>query len=75
VADRLSGAPELTPEELKGVLKEIAESAGLVLSAIMGPLRLVLVGSLTGPDLIALIKTLGVEEVSSRIRSALEAIE
>lgn len=75
VADRLSSAPELTPEELKGVLKEVAESAGLGLGAIMGPLRLVLVGSLTGPDLIALIKSLGVEEVSSRIRSALEAIK
>ncbi|MGB0306007.1 MAG: glutamate--tRNA ligase [Flavobacteriaceae bacterium] len=75
VADRLSSDRELTPEELKGVLKEVAESAGFGLGAIMGPLRLVLVGSLTGPDLIALIKTLGVEEVSSRIRSALDTIE
>ena len=75
VADRLSSDRELTPEELKGVLKEVAESAGFGLGAIMGPLRLVLVGSLTGPDLIALIKVLGEDEVAVRIRSALDTIE
>jgi glutamyl-tRNA synthetase len=75
VTDRLSSVRELTPEELKGVLKEVAESSGLGLGAIMGPLRLVLVGSLTGPDLIALVRVLGEDEVAVRIRSALETIE
>jgi hypothetical protein len=41
----------------------------------MGPLRVVIVGSLSGPDLLSLIDTLSAEEVVDRIDSALKAIE
>ena len=75
LGDRLSDLGDAPPEELKVVMKNVAEDAGFGLGAIMGPLRLVLVGSLTGPDLIALIKALGVDEVAVRIRSALDTIE
>jgi glutamyl/glutaminyl-tRNA synthetase len=41
----------------------------------MGPLRIVIVGSLHGPDLFSLINNLGTREVIKRIHSALKAIE
>ena len=75
VAEVLSQGGETTPEKLKTILIEVAEGAGLGLGALMGPLRVVIVGSLSGPDLFSVIDTLGAEEVVSRIRSAFKAIE
>ena len=75
VAEVLSQGGETTPEKLKTVLIEVAEGAGLGLGALMGPLRVVIVGSLSGPDLLSVINTLGAEEVINRIRSAFKTIE
>ena len=57
------------------MLKGVAEGAGLGHSALMGPLRVAIVGSLSGPDLFKLINTLGAEEIIDRIDSALKAME
>ena len=57
------------------MLNGVAKVAGLGLGALMGPLRVVIVGSLSGPDLFSIINTLGVKEVINRIDSALEVLE
>ena len=57
------------------MLKGVAEGAGLGHSALMGPLRVAIVGSLSGPDLFSLINTLGAKEIIGRIDSALKAVE
>jgi len=73
VVDLLSD-DKVSLEQLKGDLKRVAENAGLGLGALMGPLRVVIVGSLCGPDLLSIVNTLGVEEVVGRINSALKSI-
>jgi glutamyl-tRNA synthetase len=75
VAQALSRDGDTTLEKVKNMLNGVAEGAGLGLGALMGPLRVVIVGSLSGPDLLSLIDTLGAEEVVDRIDSALKAIE
>ncbi|MDG1823474.1 MAG: glutamate--tRNA ligase [Flavobacteriaceae bacterium] len=72
VADMLSRGGEMSPEKLKSVLTRVAEEAGMGIGALMGPLRVVLVGALSGPDLFSIINTLGAEEVTERIHSALK---
>ena len=75
VAKALSRDGDTTLEKLKDMLKGVAEGAGLEHSALMGPLRVAIVGSLSGPDLFTLINTLGAEEIIGRIDSALKAME
>lgn len=75
VVDLLSGDGEPSQGELKNILKGIAEDSGMNLGALMGPLRVVIVGSLSGPDLFSIINTLGAKEIIDRIDSALKAIE
>ena len=75
VVDLLSNDREGSQERLKDALKGLAEDAGLGLGALMGPLRVVIVGSLSGPDLFSIINTLGAKEVINRIDSALEVLE
>jgi len=75
VAKTLSRDGDTTQEKLRNMLNGVAEGAGLGLGALMGPLRVVIVGSLSGPDLFSLINTLGSDEVVSRIHSALKVIE
>jgi glutamyl-tRNA synthetase len=75
VVDLLSDNSEDSPEQLKDALKSVSKNAGLSLGSLMGPLRIVIVGSLHGPDLFSLINNLGTREVIKRIHSALKAIE
>lgn len=75
VAEMLSRSEEMTLEELKDGLKGVADDAGLGLGVLMGPLRIVIVGSLSGPDLISLLNALGAKEVIRRIDFALKAIK
>ena len=74
VADRLVNEDYLKGDTFKSLLQSIAEGAGTGIGALMGPLRLVLVGSLTGPDLLQLIDSLGAREVIDRINIALMEI-
>ena len=75
MVDVLSDDSGASLEQLKDALKRVAEDAGLGLGALMGPLRVVIVGSLSWPDLFSLINTLGAREVIERIHSAFKAIE
>ncbi len=74
VADRLVNQDHLKTDAFKSLLQSIAEGAGTGIGALMGPLRLVLVGSLTGPDLLQLTHTLGARVVIDRINIALMEI-
>ena len=74
VADRLVIEDDLKADALKSLLQSIAEDAGTGISALLGPLRLVLVGSLTGPDLMRLIHVLGAQVVIDRINAAMMEI-
>ena len=67
VADRLIIENDLNVDAFKSLLQSIAEDAGTGVGALMGPLRLVIVGSLTGPDLLQLIHVLGAQVVIDRI--------
>ena len=75
VAKRLSRDGDTTLEKLKNMLNGVAKVAGLGLGALLGPLRIVIVGSLSGPDLFSVINALGAKEVINRIDSALEVLE
>ena len=75
VAQALLHDGDAALEKVKNILNGVAEGAGLGLGALMGPLRVVIVGSLSGPDLFSIINTLGVKEVINRIDSALEVLE
>ena len=75
VTRKLSLDGEVSPEKLKKMLNGVAEGTGLGLSALMGPLRIAIVGSLSGPDLFSLINNLDAEEIIDRIDSALKAVE
>jgi glutamyl-tRNA synthetase len=75
VANALSRDGDTTLEKLKNMLRGVAEDGGLGDRALMGPLRVAIVGSLSGPDLFSLINTLGAEEIIDRIDSALKAME
>ena len=75
VVDLISDDGEESLGQLKDNLKRLANHAGLDLGALMGPLRVVIVGSLSGPDLFSIINVLGVKEIISRINYALKAIE
>ena len=70
VANRLVNEDDLKADDCKTILQTIATDAGTEIGALMGPLRLVLVGSLTGPDLLQLVQTLGAQEVVDRINIA-----
>ena len=74
VANRLVNEDDLKADDCKAILQTIATDAGTGIGALMGPLRLVLVGSLTGPDLLQLIHTLGARVVIDRINTALMEI-
>lgn len=74
VANRLVTEDDLKADDCKTILQTIATDAGTGIGALMGPLRLVLVGSLTGPDLLQLVQTLGAQEVVDRINIAVMKI-
>ena len=74
VANRLVNEDDLKADDCKAILQTIATDADTGIGALMGPLRLVLVGSLTGPDLLQLVQTLGAQEVVDRINIAVMKI-
>ena len=74
VANRLVNEDDLKADAFKALLQSIAEDAGTGIGALMGPLRLVLVGSLTGPDLLQVVQALGAQVVIDRINLALMKI-
>jgi len=72
---KIKEGANLEPDSFKNTLKKIAKDSDVGLGALMGPLRLCLVGSLTGPDLLKLVHLLGEKTVVKRIRFRLDSSE
>ncbi len=62
------------PTALKELAKTVAAENELGMGAIMAPLRLSLVGSLSGPDLFAIVEAIGPEETRKRVERAIETL-
>jgi glutamyl-tRNA synthetase len=60
--------------DIKRALIGVAEQHKIGLWGVMAPLRLCLVGSLKGPDLMMLIKLIGTNTAAERIRHALASL-
>lgn len=61
-------------DDIKRALVGVAEEHQIGLGGVMAPLRLCLVGSLKGPDLMMLIKLIGTNTAAERIRHALASL-
>ena len=75
VCEAFGGSWEDDTDSIKSMLMEVAKQHALGLGGVMAPLRICLVGSLKGPDLMVLAKQLGGEEVIKRIRAALVSLQ
>mgnify|MGYP001799471045 CR=1 FL=1 len=75
-ADKLAATDgALTGEEAKGILEQILEENGINIGRVMQALRLAITGQGGGPDLMRIISVLGAQEVSERIKIALETLK
>ena len=61
-------------ENIRHILAETMEAAGIKMGKIMQALRLAVTGSGTGPDLMVTMEILGKEEVVRRLRRAVEVL-
>jgi len=68
-------AGDFTPEIAKAVLEESAESNGIKLGKVMQAVRLAVTGVGAGPDLMAVFSIIGKEELSKRIKFALDTLQ
>ena len=73
-ADNLNDSLVESADDTKQVLWEKANEKGLGIGKVMPGLRLAMTGSADGPDLMGIIKVLGAEESSKRIRNAVLAL-
>lgn len=67
------GSP-LTAETAKAVLHSVLEQHGLKIGSVMQALRLALTGVGAGPDLMALMEIIGLDETTARLRKALNTL-
>jgi glutamyl-tRNA synthetase len=70
-----SFSDEFTPEKAKALLEESAEVNGIKLGKVMQAVRLAVTGVGAGPDLMAVFSILGTEELSKRIKFALDTLQ
>lgn len=68
----LKSANPSTPSEYHGVIEKIVEKREIGFGKIGQPLRVSLLGSMTGSGLDEIMSILGIEETSSRINKAIE---
>ncbi len=66
--------PNTDVANLKAALQTWCEAEGCGFGVVMQSLRLALVGSLTGPDVMAIIALVETEELLKRIRTLKEVI-
>jgi len=65
---KLAELPELSPEEIKPLLKNLAKELKLGGKQVYMPLRIALTGRIHGPELIYIIPVLGKKLIAARIR-------
>ena len=73
-AERILTATEYTSMVAKELLNNILEEKGVKIGVVMQSLRVVVTGEGMGPDLMALLETLGKEEVANRIQIAIATL-
>ncbi|MFZ2088734.1 MAG: glutamate--tRNA ligase, partial [Desulfobaccales bacterium] len=71
----LENLPDLTEDTLTGMLKALADQAGVKLVAVAQPLRVALTGRTASPSLTDVIALLGVKESARRLADALDFID
>ncbi|MDS1030394.1 glutamate--tRNA ligase [Bacillota bacterium LX-D] len=69
---KLRAQPQLTPENVKVMLKEITKELKLGGKKVYMPIRIALTGQMHGPELTDLIPLLGIEEIIKRIEDNLQ---
>ncbi|MBC7891672.1 MAG: glutamate--tRNA ligase [Sphingobacteriaceae bacterium] len=72
--DELPSVENLSAETAKDLLHSITERQGIKLGKVMQPLRVVLTGGTTGPDLMLSMELMGKEEVVNRLEKALKTL-
>ncbi len=72
-ADKLiSIATETSAEEIKHILHEIVENQKLKIGKVLQPIRILITGKPAGPDLMQIIKIIGTNEASERLKKGVE---
>ncbi len=72
--DELPSVSTLTAESAKALLHSVAERQGVKMGKVMQPLRVVLTGGTTGPDLMLSMEIMGRDEVVNRLSTALNRL-
>ena len=69
-AQALAGVSDWTPAPLEAALRQLAETKGVKLGAVMQPVRIALTGGLVSEPVNELVAVIGKEQVLQRLRSA-----
>lgn len=72
---KLENQAAVSAAKAKEFLEQVATAEGVAVGKLMQPLRLVITGGATGPDLMESIEILGPEETSHRIDHAVKALK
>ncbi|MBM4286196.1 MAG: glutamate--tRNA ligase [Deltaproteobacteria bacterium] len=75
IMGRLEALPELTEAAVSGMLKDVADAAGVKVVNVAQPVRVALAGKTVSPGLGDVIAILGQEEVARRLQNAIRFIE
>jgi glutamyl-tRNA synthetase len=71
----LADLADFSDEGIHNLVKTYIENKGIGMGQVMNPLRLCMVGTGIGPDMITMMLLLGKQEVLNRIQSALSKLE
>jgi glutamyl-tRNA synthetase len=74
VCGKLLGLPAFTPSDIEGVIRTVAESAGVSAGKLIHPLRLAVTGVSLGPGLFELMSAIGRDACIRRIGHALTVL-
>ena len=69
-AQALAGVSDWTPAPLEAALRQLAETKGVKLGAVMQPVRIALTGGLVSEPVNELVAVIGKEQVLQRLRAA-----
>ena len=73
-ANQIKKSDTITADVAKSILEKVTSELNVGTGKILQPLRVSITGGASGPDLMATIEVLGVEEVTKRIEHALKTI-
>lgn len=73
--DIVSDQPNWSAAELEAAFKELASVKGIKAGEVLLPLRIMLVGGKFGPAVFDIATLIGKEQITSRIRHALQLLQ